>query len=164
MTREPEDASGKTNQPKEPPSLKAAAIRMLARRDYGRAELAQRLSRSGATAVEVEAVLDEMAALGFLSDARFAESLVRQKQGRYAKRAIAHTLKERGLDRETAEAALSALETIDEADEALALWKKRFGAPPQDERERNRQLRFLLSRGYSTAVAFKVMKIVQSEG
>jgi regulatory protein len=149
---------------KEPPSLKAAVIRMLARRDYGRTELAQRLARRGVAADEIESVLDEMAALGFLSDARYAESLVRQKQGRYAKRAIAHTLKERGLDRDTAEAALSTLETTDETEEALALWRKRFGVPPQDERERNRQLRFLLSRGYSTTVAFKVLKIVRSEG
>ncbi|MDR2017028.1 MAG: recombination regulator RecX [Burkholderiales bacterium] len=158
MPRDPEDSR------KKPLSLKDTAIRMLARRDYGRAELAQRLLQRGATADEVEPVLDEMMELGFLSDARYAESLVRQKQGRYAKRAIAHTLKERGLDRDTAEAALSTLETTDEADEALALWRKRFNAPPQDERERNRQLRFLLSRGYSTAVAFKVLKIVRSEG
>jgi regulatory protein len=152
-----------TSKKKELPSLKAVAIRLLARRDYGRAELAQRLSRSGATADEIEAALDEMAALGFLSDARFAESLVRQKQGRYAKRAIAHTLKERGLDRDTTEAALSALKATDETEEALALWRKRFGTAPQNERERNRQLRFLLSRGYSTAVAFKVMKMARSE-
>ncbi|MCL2296875.1 MAG: recombination regulator RecX [Proteobacteria bacterium] len=157
MTREPQDS------PKQPPSLKATVIRMLARREYGRAELVQRLSQRGVAADEIESVLDEMTALGFLSDARYAESLVRQKQGRYAKRAIAHTLKERGLDRDTAEAALSALETTDETDEALALWRKRFGAPPQDERERHRQLRFLLSRGYSTGVAFKVLKIVRSE-
>ncbi|MDR0250445.1 MAG: recombination regulator RecX [Burkholderiales bacterium] len=159
MTREPKDVSKE----KEPPTLKATVIRMLARRDYGRTELAKRLSQRGIAVDEIESVLDEMVELGFLSDARYAESLVRQKQGRYAKRAIAHTLKERGLDRDAAEAALSALETTDETDEALALWRKRFGAPPQDERERNRQLRFLLSRGYSTAVAFKVLKIVRSE-
>ncbi|MDR0247727.1 MAG: recombination regulator RecX [Burkholderiales bacterium] len=159
MTREPEDVFTK----KEPPSLKATVIRMLARREYGRAELAQRLSQRGVAADEIESVLDEMAALGFLSDTRYAESLVRQKQGRYAKRAIAYTLKERGLDRDTAEAALSALETTDETDEALALWRKRFGTLPENERERNRQLRFLLSRGYSTAVAFKVLKLAQSE-
>ncbi|MDR2174082.1 MAG: recombination regulator RecX [Burkholderiales bacterium] len=157
MTHEPEEAAEKL------PNLKATVIRMLARRDYGRAELAQRLSRRGVADDEIVSVLDEMTELGFLSDARYAESLVRQKQGRYAKRAIAYTLKERGLDRDTAEAALSALETTDEADEALALWRKRFSTPPQDERERNRQLRFLLSRGYSTTVAFKVLKIVRSE-
>jgi len=159
MTHETEGAPKKI----EPPSLKATVISMLARRDYGRAELVQRLSRRGVAADEIESVLDEVTALGFLSDARYAESLVRQKQGRYAKRAIAHTLKERGVDRDTAEAALSTLETTDEMDEALALWRKRCGAPPQDERERNRQLRFLLSRGYSTTVAFKVLKIVRTK-
>jgi regulatory protein len=159
MPRDPEAPPKK----KEPLSLKDTAIGLLARRDYGRAELARRLLHHGAMADEVEAVLDEMTALGFLSDTRYAESLVRQKQGRYAKRAIAHTLKERGLDRDTAEAALSTLETIDEAEEALTLWRKRFNTPPQNERERNRQLRFLLSRGYSTTVAFKVLKTVRSE-
>jgi SOS response regulatory protein OraA/RecX len=30
--------------------------------------------------------------------------------------------------------------------------------PPQDEREKARQVRFLLARGYSTSIALKVLR------
>src|SRR6266480_3322740 len=78
---------------KQPLSLKASAIRLLARREYARAELHSRLLRLRATRDEVERVLDELEQSGYLSDARFAQALVAQKAGRYGKRAIAHQLR-----------------------------------------------------------------------
>jgi len=63
------------------PSIKAIAVRLLARREYGRAELGARLRARGAAADEVERTLEDLAALGYLSDARFAEALVRSRSG-----------------------------------------------------------------------------------
>ena len=65
-----------------PKTLKARAIGLLARREHSRAELRERLLATGADREATEALLDELAALGFLSDARFAHAVVRQKQGR----------------------------------------------------------------------------------
>lgn len=141
-----------------PPSVKATAVRMLARRDYARAELAQRLLARGANPTEVERALDELARRGFLSDERYARGVVERKAGTYAKRAIAHELREKGVGGDAAGAALSVLDGHDEVADATALWRRRFGTPPRDERERARHVRFLLSRGYSAAVAFKVMR------
>ena len=141
-----------------PPSVKATAIRMLARREYARAELSRRLLQRGADRAEVERVLCELEQLGYLSDARFASAVVHQKAGRYAKRAIAHELKEKGVDSAAAGNALVALDGADELAEATALWCRRFGVLPGDEREKARQVRFLLSRGYTTAIAFKVLR------
>jgi regulatory protein len=141
-----------------PPSVKATAIRMLARREYSRAELSHRLLQRGADRVEVDRVLAELDQLGYLSDARFASAVVHQKAGRYARRAIAHQLKEKGVARPAADAALGALATVDEVAEATALWRRRFGTAPRDEREKARQVRFLLSRGYTAGVAFKVLR------
>ncbi len=45
-----------------------------------------------------------------------------------------------------------------ELEEALALWRRRFGVAPANEREKARQWRFLLSRGYSSAIAYKVLR------
>ena len=55
-------------------------------------------------------------------------------------------------------AALTVLDGEDELATAQALWARRFGKPPRDEREKARQVRFLLSRGYSHSTAFKVLK------
>lgn len=131
---------------------------MLARREYGRAELRARLLMRGVAEVDADAALDELARRGLLSDARYAEAVVAQKAGRYGRRAIAHALKEKGVDEAAAASALTALAGRDEVDEALALWRCRYGSPPADEREKARQVRFLVSRGYSMSVALKVLR------
>lgn len=139
-------------------TLKARAIALLARREYARAELAARLIATGAARDEVEALLDELQQLGLLSDTRFAGALVRQKAASHATRAIARELRERGVAKDVAAVALAESGAGDELAAAQALWQRRFGRPPADEREKARQIRFLLSRGYPPAVAFRVLR------
>ena len=138
--------------------LATVVIRLLARREYGRAELAAKLLAKGGAADEIDATLDDLERRGYLSDARAAQALVQQKAGRYGRRAIAHALKERRVEPEAAKAALAAVEQGDEAADAQALWERRFGVAPKDDRERARQIRFLLARGYSTGVALAVVR------
>lgn len=139
-------------------TLKQRAIALLARREYARAELAARLTASGARRDEIEPLLDELQQSGYLSDARFAGALVRQKSGTHARRAIARELRERGVTKEVAAEALAESCAGDEFAQAQALWQRRFGRPPGDEREKARQLRFLLSRGYAASVAYRVLR------
>ncbi len=131
---------------------------LLARREYSRAELARRLLARGAERDEVERVLSELEQRGYLSDARYAEAVVTQKVGRWSRRAIAHDLERRGVGRSAVRGALVPLAGADELAEATALWRRRFGRPPVDHREKSRQVRFLLSRGYSTEIAFKALR------
>lgn len=151
--RSPRQGSGKPA-----PSLKARAIRLLARREYGRAELAARLRARGAEPQAIERTLDELAALGYLSDRRFADALVNSRSGQFSRRAIAHELRSRGVDAEAAQAALGPLSGRDELGEATALWRRRYGKAPRDEREKARHVRFLLSRGYSMQIALSVLR------
>jgi regulatory protein len=144
--------------PRAPVPLATVAIRLLARREHGRAELAAKLLAKGGTTEDVEATLDDLERRGYLSDARFAQALVHQKAGRYGRRAIAHALKERQVEPGAAKAALATVAEVDEAADAEALWARRFGAAPKDDRERARQIRFLLARGYSTGVALAVVR------
>jgi regulatory protein len=139
-------------------SLKAAAVRLLARREYARAELGERLMARGAERAEVERVLDELERGGYLSDVRFAQALVAQKAGRYGKRAIAHQLREKRVASGAAEEALAVLAHADELAEAIALWERRFGVAPKDPREKARQVRFLMARGYGMSVALKAVR------
>ncbi len=141
-----------------PRTLKQRAVGMLARREYSRAELAARLTATGALRSEIDPVLDELERAGYLSDARFASAVVRQKSGGYSKRAIAHALREKGVAAPAAKEALAALDGADELAQALALWQRRFGKAPADVRQKARQVRFLVSRGYATNVVFRVLR------
>jgi regulatory protein len=140
------------------PSPKAVAVRYLARRDYSRAELAQRLAQRGIAADAIEIVLDQLTAAGYLSDERYAASVVAQRAGRYGKRAIAYALKERGVAADAAAAALAPLAAADELADAMALWRTRFGTPPATDRDKARQVRFLQARGYPLSVVLKVLR------
>jgi regulatory protein len=139
-------------------SLDARAVGLLARREYARAELCNRLLATGADRADVDAVLDRLEKLGYLSDARFADSVVRRKAGSFSKRAIAQALKDKGVADPAASDALATLDRSDELVQAQALWRRRFGHPPKDDKEKVRQVRFLLSRGYTPAIAYRVLR------
>ena len=144
-------------------TLRQKALRALARRDYSRIELARKLSgrksreEAAPAAAEIDALLDEFQASGWLSDERFAGGAARQRQGRYSQRYIVEDLKSRGVAGDTARDAVSALEQDDYAT-ALALWRQRFGKPPADQKEKGRQVRFLQARGFALSVVFRVLR------
>jgi len=119
--------------------------------------LRNKLVATGATRDEVDAVLDEIAALGYLSDTRFAKALVGQKSGAMSKRSISASLKAKGVDADVASAALAASE-VDDQDAMVALWLRKFGARPANDREKARQVRFLQSRGFGLSAIFKLLR------
>ena len=143
---------------KSPISPKVLAVRMLARREYSRAELAQRLAHKGVPRDGIEQALDDLAAAGYLSDTRYAQAMVAHRSGRYGKRAIAHVLREKGISGADAQVAMAPLAAIDEVANAATLRQQRFGAAPANQREMARQVRFLLSRGYDLSVALRVLR------
>lgn len=130
------------------PSLRARAMRFLARREHSREELRRKLSPRVQEGEDLEAVLDELAAKGWLSDARFAEHAARAKARRYGPAKLAHYLKSRGVDAEAIAAGIRAAGE-DGAAQLETIWKSRFRDPPADEREKARQVRFLQGRGFA---------------
>jgi regulatory protein len=138
-------------------SLHAQAIGLLARREYARVELEQKLLIKGWEKNEIRAALDELAAQGYLSDARYAQALVAQKAGRYSRRGIAAELRTKGVGPQEIEAALAQANLDDDAALA-ALWQRRFGRAPADEREKARQVRFLQSRGFALSAILKLLR------
>jgi regulatory protein len=144
-------------------SLQAEAVGLLARREYARAELEQKLIAKGWERSEVRTTLDELAAEGYLSDARYAHALVAQKTGRYSRRGIAAELKTKGVGAQEIAAALSQANLDDEAALA-ALWERRYGRAPADEREKARQVRFLQSRGFALSAILKLLRGKEASG
>ena len=53
--------------------------------------------------------------------------------------------------------ALAAVE-IDDLDAMAGLWRRRFGKPPTNDKERARQVRFLQSRGFSLSAIFRLLR------
>ncbi len=137
-------------------------MRMLARRDHSRAELARKLAPHG-TDEDVAAALDRLNELGLLSDHRFAEAYIRYKAARFGESRLRRELAQRGVSSETVDAALEAEPLDNEVDRARVIWQARFGCAADDRREWARQARFLQGRGFSTEIIRKVLREAPDE-
>jgi regulatory protein len=144
------------------PSLKARALRHLARREHSRAELERKLAAHAedlpatSAADQIRSTLDELAARGLQSDARVAETLLAGRGRRLGARRLAHTLRDKGLGTELVDAAVAQARGSEFA-RASELWRRRFGAAPADARERMRQMRFLAGRGFDADVIRRIV-------
>jgi len=154
-------------------SLRARALQYLARREYSRAELRGKLlshvgaeGDSGAPQPEnprtenLDALLDDLTARGWLSDARAATQLLHAKRGRFGTQRIAQELRRKGIAEELIGDALPGLKES-ELDAARNVWRKKFGALPQNVGEKARQVRFLQSRGFGFDVIFEILRLTE---
>jgi regulatory protein len=129
-------------------SLKSRAIAALARREHSRQQLARKLAPHAESEEALEAVLDELVEKGFLSDARFAEALVRVRGERYGAARLALELREHGVPQDRSHEALESAKSTELA-RAQQVWARRFGLPPDSLEARAKQIRFLISRGFA---------------
>ncbi len=117
------------------------AIALLARREYSRAELEQRLAAKGVESDEIAATLDTLAAEGLQSDTRFAEIFVRSRvQLGHGPVRIRGDLAQRGIDDALAALALEA-EAPDWQALACQALAKRFAGPRSEERRVGKECR-----------------------
>ena len=139
------------------PSLRTRAMRFLARREHSRAELQRKLASIAVEGDDVEALLDELAGKGWLSDARYAELAVRSKARRFGPLRVAHQLRAKGVGDETIALAVASAGADGEAN-LERIWASRFSAAPGDERQRGRQVRFLQGRGFPLGDILRFLK------
>lgn len=140
-------------------TLRQRAFATLARREYSRAELRAKLSPHWQEGDgDLDGLLDELTERGYLSDARAAAQLVHAKQARYGTRRITQTLRQKGIDDALIQAVLPELKA-NEMEIARVVWQRKFPHPPQDDKERAKQVRFLLSRGFSPDTVFKLLRL-----
>jgi regulatory protein len=130
------------------PTLRERALRLLARREHSRAELARKLRADLRPDDDLEALLDELTARKLLSDERYAESRVRVLSRKFGAARIANELRAKGLDKALAEHA-SSTARLTEVERAREVWRRKFRIAPKTSEERARQMRFLQSRGFS---------------
>lgn len=144
-----------------PAAVRRAAMDLLARREHGRAELARKLRQRGAAAELIDSALERLVEEGLLSDQRFLESFIRSRaQSGFGPLRIREELGQRGLPRGLIEQAL-ADSPIDWAENLHELWLRRFGVLPEDARERARQGRFLVYRGFAHDAVSRLLRGVR---
>ncbi len=130
-------------------------MNFLARREHSRAELARKLAPHG-EAEEIAALLDHLEQENLLSNARYAESLAHSRGGRHGSVRLKSELREKGVPEAVAVDVVAQARTADLA-AARAVWLKKFGQPAADAKERARQQRFLLGRGFPAEVVRRVV-------
>jgi regulatory protein len=139
------------------PSLRARAMRFLARREHSRAELKRKLAARATEGEDLEVLLDDLAQRGWLSDARYAEQSIRAHARRFGPLKLAQQLRARGVDEESIAAGFQAAGT-DGASSLEHVWRRRFHARPSSEREKAHQVRFLQGRGFALDEIFRFLK------
>jgi regulatory protein len=135
----------------EPGDLRERALRLLARREHSRAELARKLEHAGFVRDDIAPLLDAFEAKNWLSDRRFADSYVADHRARAGSVKLAYDLRQRGVSDSIIESVLGD-NRDSELDRAREVWQKKFGAAPADAAEKARQMRFLQSRGFTPEV------------
>lgn len=138
------------------PSLKGRALRLLSGREHSRAELERKLKSFEEEPGSLAQALDELQAKGFINEQRVIESVVHRRAAKLGTARIKQELQGKGLDPEAVAAALAGLQAS-ERERALAVWRKKFGAPPGDAQAAAKQMRFLAARGFGGDVIRRVV-------
>jgi len=138
-------------------ALKGRALRLLAGREHSRAELQRKLSPHETEPGELARALDELQAKGFINEQRVLESVLHRRATRLGAARVRQELQAKGLDPQAVADAVAGLQETEEV-RAREVWRKKFGEPPQDAAEHGRQVRFLLTRGFSAAAVRRVVR------
>lgn len=137
------------------------ALRLLARREHGAHELADKLTQKGYKSQEINEAISECIRLGYQSDQRFAASFcqTRIRQG-YGPLKIRQELQARHLEQELIHEVL-AQEQDNWESHALAVWHKKYkGQEVLPFTEVQKRQRFLLYRGFPTDIITSVIRAV----
>ncbi|HYF43602.1 MAG TPA: recombination regulator RecX [Ramlibacter sp.] len=137
-------------------SLKGRALRLLGGREHSRAELERKLAAHEEAPGQLERILDELQAKGFISDQRVVESVLHRRAARLGAGRIRQELQGKGLDGELVQQAMAKLKSTELA-RAREVWQRKFGSLPADAAERGRQARFLAARGFNGEVIRRVL-------
>ncbi len=160
-------------------SIKARAVALLSRREHSRQELARKLAPHSDDSDALERLLDDLTREGWLSDERFAQSLLHRRSATRGTARIVNELRQSGVPEAAIAQARDELNTT-EFERALAVWKKKFGASASfrsgdatddeglepgraaaraqsDRAAYAKQARFLAGRGFSHDVIGRVL-------
>ena len=144
------------NRPAFEPSLKGRALRLLSQREHSRLELERKLAQHETDPGELAKALDELQARGFISEERVVESVIHRRASKLGTARVKQELQSKGLSAEVMAEAVEQLRST-ELERAREVWARKFGTPATEPKEKARQIRFLVSRGFAAEVVRKIV-------
>ena len=144
------------NKPAFEPSLKGRALRLLSQREHSRLELERKLAPHETEPGQLAKALDELQARGFISEERVVESVIHRRAAKLGTARVKQELQAKGLSPEAMGEALEQLRST-ELERAREVWARKFGEPATEPKEKARQIRFMVSRGFAAEVVRKVV-------
>ena len=145
-----------TSPPASAAELRQRALRLLARREHSRAELARKLAPYAGSEQELETLLDSLVERKQLSDERYAAERAHWLARKYGASRIRHDLRAKGVAEELIARACAGGDEFERCSVAL---KKKYRAPATTREERARRARFLQSRGFSHEVIRRALAL-----
>jgi len=151
------------------------AYRYLGHRDRTVAELRRYLVGKGIPEEIAEEAVEELIEQGYVDDARFARQFAedRRRLDSWGSERIERRLRELGIGREHIASALRSLAEAaaagedeglpGELDAAVTLLRRRFPAPPESDRDREKALGLLVRRGYDLELAYDAVRALGRE-
>jgi regulatory protein len=142
--------------------LKARALRLLARREHTRAELARKLAPAAGSREKLETLLDLLEASKRLSDERYAEARAHGLSRKFGALRVRRELVAKGVEPETAARFAADVEKAD-LERARSILTRKYRTPATAPKERARRARFLQSRGFSADVIRRSLALAATE-
>ncbi|CCG18854.1 regulatory protein RecX [Taylorella asinigenitalis 14/45] len=138
-------------------NLKHKAIALLSRREHSSYELAQKLSRYTQDLNLINETIAFLKEKDLQSDLRFLEYFVHSHSKKWGINKILLSLKEHRLDDSVLSKIHEFIQT-DESELAREIWENKFhGIKPSDLKQKAKQYRFLISRGFKPDIIRKII-------
>ncbi len=143
--------------------LRARALRLLASREHSALELSRKLSLHAESSETLRVLISELIAKNLLgtlkeknqlSEARFAEERARWLSRKYGTAKIRQDLQAKGVPEELIARFASPQDELQKAREIL---ERKYRARAVTREEKAKRMRFLQSRGFSSAVIFTLL-------
>ena len=101
-------------------------------------------------------ILDNLQAKDFINEGRVVASVLYRRAPKLGALRVKQELQAKGLAPEAVAEAVAQLRGS-ELERAREVWRKKFGAPPEDAAARGKQMRFLAGRGFGGDTIHKVV-------
>ena len=142
--------------------LKARALRLLARREHTRAELARKLAPDAESPAALDALLQQLEARSQVSDERYAEARAHRLSRKFGALRVRRELVAKGVEPEAAARFAADVERTD-LERARSILARKYRTPATGPNERARRMRFLLARGFSGDVIRRALGATATE-
>ena len=149
----------KRERPDTPSELKVRALRLLARREHSRAELARKLAAHAESPQALDGTLDQLASRKQLSDERYAEARATSLARKYGAAKIRQDLKAHGV----ADAIIERVSNAGDEERARAILARKYHGTATSREEAARRARFLQGRGFSYETIRRALALSDGE-